>query len=336
MPRDRRPLSVRKLACREIGGLPRMARVASSSALEKFRNIQLQDGKIEAEVKLTGILSLGALLLGESRKYGTTIAPGLYALVHQHFFVARMDMAVDCKPTETFNQVVEVNVKVEEPGQHNIHNNAFYAEEKLLRSERKQCGIAILHLHVTGLYLAELFAERHKLAPFVQILPFCHRLLNQVTMPITRSQSAGADNAANFEEVETSATSGSSEVRGGARQQTEAAPDRGADERLEDYYVQQAAASRETQALTPSTSCGRCTESAVPRPVLHRGACGRTSGGVFGGNHLCRGPRLERAFPTLVEGAERDRLMERLNEFRRCSPRVLTARRSTTGSWRSG
>lgn len=26
-------------------------------------------------------------------------------------------------------------MKVEEPGQHNIHNNAFYAEEKLLRSE---------------------------------------------------------------------------------------------------------------------------------------------------------------------------------------------------------
>lgn len=31
--------------------------------------------------------------------------------------------------------MVEVNVKVEEPGQNNIHNNAFYAEEKLLRSE---------------------------------------------------------------------------------------------------------------------------------------------------------------------------------------------------------
>ncbi|KAJ8476383.1 hypothetical protein OPV22_020110 [Ensete ventricosum] len=94
-----------------------------------------QDGKIEAEVKLTGILSLGALGPGESRKYGTTIAPGLYAPVHQHFFVARMDMAVDCKPNEAFNQVVEVNVKVEETGLHNIHNNAFYAEEKLLRSE---------------------------------------------------------------------------------------------------------------------------------------------------------------------------------------------------------
>ncbi|KAF2945610.1 hypothetical protein DAI22_02g229366 [Oryza sativa Japonica Group] len=63
-----------------------------------------QDGKIEAEVKLTGILSLGALMPGEQRKYGTTIAPSLYAPVHQHFFVARMDMAVDCKPNEAYNQ----------------------------------------------------------------------------------------------------------------------------------------------------------------------------------------------------------------------------------------
>lgn len=97
--------------------------------------IVLQDGKIEAEVKLTGILSLGALLPGEVRKYGTTIAPGLYAPVHQHFFVARMDMAVDCKPGEALNQIVELNVKVEEPGKDNVHNNAFYAEEKLLKSE---------------------------------------------------------------------------------------------------------------------------------------------------------------------------------------------------------
>ncbi|RDX78968.1 maoI [Mucuna pruriens] len=102
---------------------------------EVRRSRRLTDGKIEAEVKLTGILSLGALPPGETRKYGTTIAPGLYAPVHQHFFVARMDMAVDCKPGEAFNQVVEVNIKVEEPGDNNVHNNAFYAEEKLLKSE---------------------------------------------------------------------------------------------------------------------------------------------------------------------------------------------------------
>ncbi|KAL2340949.1 hypothetical protein Fmac_008889 [Flemingia macrophylla] len=93
------------------------------------------DGKIEAEVKLTGILSLGALMPGEFRKYGTMIAPGLYAPVHQHFFVARMDMSVDSKPGEALNQVVEVNMKVEEPGENNVHNNAFFAEETLLRSE---------------------------------------------------------------------------------------------------------------------------------------------------------------------------------------------------------
>ena len=28
-----------------------------------------------------------------------------------------------------------MNVKVEEPGDNNVHNNAFYAEEKLLKSE---------------------------------------------------------------------------------------------------------------------------------------------------------------------------------------------------------
>ncbi|XP_047309403.1 copper methylamine oxidase-like [Impatiens glandulifera] len=94
-----------------------------------------QDGKIEAEVKLTGILSVGTLQAGEYRKYGTTIAPGLYAPVHQHFFVARMNMSVDSKTGEPCNQVVELNLKVEEPGMNNVHNNAFYAEETLLKSE---------------------------------------------------------------------------------------------------------------------------------------------------------------------------------------------------------
>ena len=65
----------------------------------------MQDGKIESEVKLTGILSVGVLKPGESRKWGTVIAPQLYAPIHQHFFVARLDMAVDSKPGEAGNQV---------------------------------------------------------------------------------------------------------------------------------------------------------------------------------------------------------------------------------------
>jgi primary-amine oxidase len=68
---------------------------------------------MEAEVKLTGILSLGALKAGENRRHGTVIAPGLYAPVHQHFFVARLDMAVDCKPGEGFNQVYDGGISTE-------------------------------------------------------------------------------------------------------------------------------------------------------------------------------------------------------------------------------
>ena len=37
----------------------------------------------------------------------------------------------------------------------------------------------ILTTFLFGRYLAELLAERQKLAPFVQVLPFCTRLLNQ-------------------------------------------------------------------------------------------------------------------------------------------------------------
>ncbi|KAG6553907.1 hypothetical protein Mapa_004824 [Marchantia paleacea] len=137
-----------------------------------------QDGKIEAEVKLTGILSLGALKAGESRKYGTVIAPGLYAPTHQHFFVARMDMAIDSKPGEPTNQVVEVNVKVEDPGPDNAHNNAFYAEETLLRSEmqaQRDCNaLTARHWIVRNTRVVNRTGQLvgYKLVPGSNCLPF--------------------------------------------------------------------------------------------------------------------------------------------------------------------
>ncbi|KAM0828823.1 hypothetical protein ACQ4PT_067281 [Festuca glaucescens] len=138
-----------------------------------------QDGKIESEVKLTGILSLGALMPGEQRKYGTTIAPSLYAPVHQHFFVARMDMAVDCKPYEAYNQVVEVNVKVESAGPHNVHNSAFYAEEELLKSElqaMRDCDpSSARHWIVRNTRTVNRTGQPtgYKLIPGSNCLPFC-------------------------------------------------------------------------------------------------------------------------------------------------------------------
>ena len=51
------------------------------------------------EAKATGILSTGSAWEGETpenpRKYGTLVAPQLYAPIHSHTFVCRLDMAVD-------------------------------------------------------------------------------------------------------------------------------------------------------------------------------------------------------------------------------------------------
>nr|CAD1829923.1 unnamed protein product [Ananas comosus var. bracteatus] len=141
-------------------------------------------------------------------------------------------------------------------------------------------------------------------------------------MPITRSQSAGADNAANFEEVE---------IRylriqrgGGGRQQTEAARRQEARmKRLQDLFLQQAAASRETQGPTPPAPVVDVAPRAPsPAPVLRVRCLRPYPRRRFGGTTCAEAP-VRAAFPTLVEGAERDRLMERLNEFRRCSPRVF-------------
>ena len=53
------------------------------------------DGTIEYEVKLSGVISTGALADGEQPRHGDVVAPGLYGPHHQHFFNVRLDMQVD-------------------------------------------------------------------------------------------------------------------------------------------------------------------------------------------------------------------------------------------------
>ncbi|XLS91771.1 hypothetical protein HN51_067779 [Arachis hypogaea] len=71
---------------------------------------------------------------GELRKYGTMIAPSLYAPVHQHFFVARMDMAVDSKPSEAlaFPRTLEF-----------LGDAASYVSETLCGDEEDESKFAI-------------------------------------------------------------------------------------------------------------------------------------------------------------------------------------------------
>jgi primary-amine oxidase len=90
-----------------------------------------QDGSIQAEVKLTGIMNTTTLAPGEPARHGTEVAPRLNAPYHQHFFNARLDVAVDGEA----NTVEEVNTVSPPPGPANPHLNAYTTEATPLAKE---------------------------------------------------------------------------------------------------------------------------------------------------------------------------------------------------------
>jgi primary-amine oxidase len=90
-----------------------------------------QDGTIQYEVKLTGVLSTGAVAPGKRPRHGTLVAPGLNAMVHQHFFNMRLDLDVDGPE----NAVEEVWTESVAPGPENPHGNAFRARRRRLTTE---------------------------------------------------------------------------------------------------------------------------------------------------------------------------------------------------------
>jgi primary-amine oxidase len=89
------------------------------------------DGTIEYEVKLSGVISTGAIAPGETPTHGTLVAPGLYGPNHQHFFCVRLDMAVD----GTSNTVVELDSAPSPRGPDNPHGNAWQVRRTVLASE---------------------------------------------------------------------------------------------------------------------------------------------------------------------------------------------------------
>jgi primary-amine oxidase len=89
------------------------------------------DGTIEYEVKLSGVISTGAIAPGETPKHGTLVAPGLYGPHHQHFFCVRLDMEVDGER----NSVVEVDSEMLPFGPENPTGNAWVTRKTTLASE---------------------------------------------------------------------------------------------------------------------------------------------------------------------------------------------------------
>ena len=92
-----------------------------------------QDGHMEFEIKLTGVVQTRAVPPGGSDDYGTIVATDLSAVNHQHIFNMRLDFDVD----GASNSVVEVDTVPLPPGEANPHLNAFAGQETLLESEQQ-------------------------------------------------------------------------------------------------------------------------------------------------------------------------------------------------------
>lgn len=91
-----------------------------------------QDGTIQCEVKLTGILSTGAVRPGEKPRYGQLLnEDGLYAPIHQHFFNFRLDFDVD----GLVNSVYEEHAEPDPVGSANPLNAAYRTVRTPLRRE---------------------------------------------------------------------------------------------------------------------------------------------------------------------------------------------------------
>src|SRR5882757_1176896 len=92
-----------------------------------------QDGNIQFEIKLTGILSLGAVQKDEAPIHGTMIAPLLYAPNHQHFFNVRLDFGID----GARNTVQQLDVVADLLDDANPFENAFHFQATDLLTEKQ-------------------------------------------------------------------------------------------------------------------------------------------------------------------------------------------------------
>jgi len=93
-----------------------------------------QDGTIEHNVKLTGILSLNLLAVNASTiGHGTQVAPQINAQYHQHFFSLRLDPEID--GNENSVEVKDVVAGPGEPGSvNNPYGQAFTTEKKVFQT----------------------------------------------------------------------------------------------------------------------------------------------------------------------------------------------------------
>ena len=94
-----------------------------------------QDGSIEFEAKLTGIVLTLADKPGVEHPSATELEPGLWAPYHQHILCARLDLDIDGDTTGAKNSVVEIDSFAHEMGPKNVYGGAYETSEKVLQRE---------------------------------------------------------------------------------------------------------------------------------------------------------------------------------------------------------
>jgi primary-amine oxidase len=91
-----------------------------------------QDGSIEFEAKLTGIVLTVADAIGKDHPSATELEPGLWAPYHQHILCARLDLDIDGEQ----NSVLEVESFAHPQGEKNPYGGAYETKETLFSKEK--------------------------------------------------------------------------------------------------------------------------------------------------------------------------------------------------------
>jgi primary-amine oxidase len=92
-----------------------------------------QDGSIEFEAKLTGIVLTVADAIGKDHPSATELEPGLWAPYHQHILCARLDLDIEGEK----NSVFEVESFAHPQGEKNPYGGAYETKETLFSKEKE-------------------------------------------------------------------------------------------------------------------------------------------------------------------------------------------------------
>ena len=92
-----------------------------------------QDGTIQVEVKLTGVVGVSVVAEGGGSDMAPLIAPGIASPIHQHLFCFRLDFNLDGPD----NSVCEVDVLPLPRGPQNPHDSGFHAVTRVLCNEEE-------------------------------------------------------------------------------------------------------------------------------------------------------------------------------------------------------